>query len=177
MKLSWLGVLVLGAAVLGACKFPAFEGSKVCSGFRNGDSFEVVLRERTQAGVPCEESLGLVEGTHLAISVSDVPSDGCGSAIGSVQAPNSLFVLSFEQDNSSDLRDERSYSWVNWSGASTGDCSGDLNFFLTELEPNPITTAATSQLLISYYDRPGSDICPDYCTEAFSVDVIRVNSQ
>lgn len=168
--------LSLGIVASG-CKIPAFEGSDLCSGFREGDEFEVVLRQRVQAGVSCEESLGFSEGTRLAASVSDVPSDGCGSAIGSLKAPNGSFVLNLEPDKSNDLRDGRSYSWVNWSTASTDDCSGDLNFFLTELEPTPFASAATSQILISYYDRPSGDTCPGYCTEAFAVDVIRLNSK
>jgi hypothetical protein len=95
VKSAWLSAVVLGAAVLWACEFPAFEGSDICSGLRVGDVFEISIGpaiDKPGVSVECAADLGFGEGGRVKGSVTEVGPDGCGSAVGPIISLDGLFT-------------------------------------------------------------------------------------
>lgn len=176
MKLLRLGVLVLGAAVLGACKFPAFEGSDICSGLRVGDLLEISIGpavDKSGVSVECDTALGFGEGGQVKGSVLEVGPDGCGSAIGPIVSLDGLFSASYDAESSRSYSDGRTDTWVSSGQATSAECSGDLTVRLQALEPAPLAERATSELLVRYFPGSGALTCPATCGVVHQVTVAR----
>lgn len=175
MKSSRLGVLVLGAAVTVGCKFPAFEGSDICSGLAVGDLIEVHIDGPTSpnGGTPteCDSQLGFVSGALVVAGVASMGEEGCGLATGPFTVQNSRFTYEFDPERSLEVGDARAHHWVNASFGKNAQCTGDLVVRLENVVPELVGTSNSGELSVRYSPREERADCPTRCSFGFSVQI------
>jgi|GEM_PF-4228700 len=168
-----LGIVVPSAVFLGGCKFPAFEGSDICSGLVAGDRLrlELVSIEQDSPDYPCSPEIGLEVESIISSKIYSNGEAGCGKAVGPVDFDSAQALgLEFDLQESLYVGDSRANAWVSFNRSKEGDCEGEFTFKLFGADSSPIEKdASTGNLNVSYIPRRGPDNCRQACRHKFAV--------
>lgn len=163
------------AGGLAGCKIP-YESLSVCTGLNPGDVLDVRIDAPAaptgDPGIECDPLLGFSVGEEFSTTIVEAGKDGCGRTTGPVEVPGSGAVFAFDLDESRSVGDERTYSWVNASRVSMGDCQGDIVVSLDELSPQSIDKSSQGRLLVRYWPSVG-DECIGLCNFAYDATITK----
>jgi hypothetical protein len=154
--------------------------TEICSGLVVGDKLDITIEGVAPpvAGTPlmgCDSRLGLEVGAELRAMIAETRPDGCGTAVGPVDVPLSVFGMQFNVERSRNGSRPRDYPFVSAADTSGEGCTGELDFRLYNVEPEELRDVATGTMGVLY--RPGLNepsSCPAACDTGYLVTLKRV---